>query len=100
MRESTMYVGLDVHKNPIDVALADSGREGEIRRCGRIGADPAALDKVVRKLMPRGAELRFVYEAGPCGYEIYRRLTKHGIACIVAAPSLILKKSGDHIKNG
>jgi hypothetical protein len=43
--------------------------------------------------------LRFVYEAGPCGYEIYRSLTKLGFDCIVVAPSLIPKKSGDRIKN-
>ena len=58
----------------------------------------SALDKAVRKLQSKGVELRFVYEAGPCGYEIYRHLTKQRFHCIVVAPSLIPKKSGDRIK--
>jgi transposase len=57
------------------------------------------LDKVVRKLVSQGRELHFVYEAGPCGYEIYRHLTRQGFNCIVVAPSLIPKKSGNRIKN-
>lgn len=99
MKQSIMYIGLDVHKNSIAVALAEEGRESEVRYFGTIGGDMAALDKVVRKLVSLGKSLRFVYEAGPCGYEIYRHLTRQGFDCAVVAPSLIPKKSGNRIKN-
>lgn len=99
MGKSITYVGLDVHKNSIAVAFAESGGNGEVRSYGTINSDLASLDKVVRKLVSRGSEPRFVYEAGPCGYEIYRHLRRRNFECIVAAPSLIPKKSGDRIKN-
>ena len=47
----------------------------------------------------QGAELRFVYEAGCCGYHFYRHLTRNGNECTVIAPSKILRKSGDRLKN-
>lgn len=98
MKNRITFVGLDVHKNSIDVALADSGRDGEVRSYGTIGGDLDSLHKVIRKLQSTGSTLRFVYEAGPCGYEIYRSLTNQGFDCIVVAPSLIPRKSGDRIK--
>ena len=78
MKKNTIFVGLDVHKDSIEVAFADDGRDGEIRSYGSIGGDLESLHKVVRKLQSKGATLRFVYEAGPCGYEIYRSLKKKG----------------------
>jgi transposase len=99
MEKFITYVGLDVHKNSIAIAFADEGRDGEIRSYGNIGGDLSSLDTVVRKLVSRGSEPRFVYEAGPCGYEIYRHLRRKNLECMVAAPSLIPKKSGDRIKN-
>jgi transposase len=94
-----IFVGLDVHKDSINVAIAEDGRDGEVRHYGRIGGDIPALDKVIRRLQSRGATLRVVYEAGPCGYEIYRHLSKLGIDCMVVAPGMIPKRSGDRIKN-
>jgi transposase len=98
MKKNTIFIGLDVHKDSIQIAYADDGRAGEVRSYGRIGGDLESLHKVVRKLQSKGATLRFVYEAGPCGYEIYRFLKKEGFDCIVAAPSLIPRKSGVQIK--
>lgn len=91
-------VGLDVHKDSIEIALAEHGGSQEVRRYGEIGGSLVALDKAVRKLQSKGTELRFVYEAGPCGYDIYRHLTKLGHSCAVVAPSMIPKKIGDRVK--
>ena len=66
---------------------------------GKINGTLDALDKVVRKLVSKGGPVHFVYEAGPCGYEIYRHLTAKGYDCAVVAPSRIPRKSGDRIKN-
>jgi len=92
------FVGLDVHKDSIVIAVAESGGSREVRRYGKVGGDLGSLDKAVRRLVSAGSELCFAYEAGPCGYEIYRHLTKLGYECIVVAPSMIPKKSGDRIK--
>jgi transposase len=98
MKNSIIFVGLDVHKDSSDIALADDGRNGEVRFYGTIGGDMDSLDKAIRKFRRSGAELRFVYEAGPCGYEIYRHLTAQGFHCDVIAPSMTPKRSGDRIK--
>ena len=93
-----LYVGMDVHKDSIDIALADADPTVEARVFGRIGGDMASLDKAIRKLKSTGCEPCFAYEAGPGGYHVYRHLQSHGLACIVVAPSLIPKRAGDKIK--
>jgi len=98
MEKFITYVGLDVHKKTISVAYADQG-DSEVKTYGVIDSKLSSLDKVVRKLVSRGGEPCFVYEAGPCGYVIYHHLTKQNMKCMVAAPSLIPTKSGDRIKN-
>lgn len=98
MNKSITMVGLDAHKDSIEIVTADTIGKQEVRHYGKIGGDMVSLDKAIRKLQSTGAELRFVYEAGPCGYEIYRHLTKKGFPCAVVAPSMIPKKSGSRIK--
>jgi hypothetical protein len=99
MKEHSTFIGMDVHKNSIDIAIADQGRKGRVRHYGKIDGTLSALDKVVRKLVSTGSHLHFVYEAGPCGYQIYRHLTSQGLECDVVAPSRIPKPSGSQIKN-
>ena len=89
MGDRLTYVGLDVHKEGIVVAVAEGGLRGEVRDYGRIANTPAALDRVMRKLGGDGVRLRFCYEAGPCGYGIQRQLSTAGHECVVVAPSLI-----------
>lgn len=99
MGKSVKYVGMDVHKDSITIAIADQGRDGSVRVYGKIANDLQQIDKVMRKLMSQKAQLRCVYESGPCGYSIYRYLKNKGIDCVVIAPSLIPKKSGQRVKN-
>ena len=90
------FIGLDVHKKTIVIAIA--AQNDEVRLYGTIENSIEAINKVIRKLISDGSELRFVYEAGPCGYQLYRHLTGNGFDCTVVAPSLIPRKSGDRIK--
>ncbi len=57
----------------------------------------SSIDRLCKKLSGRGS-LRFVYEAGPCGFWLQRYLAGKGYDCVVAASSLIPKKPGDRIK--
>ncbi|EPR31090.1 IS110 family transposase, partial [Desulfococcus multivorans] len=93
------FIGMDVHKNSITIAIAEEGSRDPVRVYGAINNDFEALDKFCRKMVSTASELHFVYEAGPCGYGIHRHLTGKGFSCMVAAPSMIPKKSGDRIKN-
>jgi transposase len=93
-----MFVGLDVHKDSIDVSLAEEGRAGEVRHFGVIPGDLEALAKVVRAVRAPDRRLRFVYEAGPCGFGIHRYLTTQGEDCVVVNPSSMPKRSSDRVK--
>ena len=98
MDERIIYIGLDVHKKTIAVALADESGRGEVYTHGQISNTPAALTRLSSKLSRNGSVLRFCYEAGPCGYGIQRQLAAAGHDCVVVAPSLIPRKPGDRIK--
>src|SRR3984893_2215594 len=98
MADRITYVGLDVHKEGIVVAVASGGLRGEVREYGRIANTSTALDRLLRKLGGDGVRLRFCYEAGPCGYGIQRQVSATGHECVVVAPSLIPRRAGDRIK--
>jgi transposase len=89
MQESskTLYVGLDVHKESIAVAYAPEDRGAEVVSLGAIGTRQCDIDKLIRTLQSKSATLVFVYEAGPCGYWLYRYLTRKSLSCHVVAPS-------------
>jgi transposase len=92
------YIGLDVHKDGIVVAVAQGGPRGEVRDYGRITKTAAALRRLAYKFGQEEVALRFCYEAGPCGYGIQRQLSASGHDCVVVAPSLIPKRAGDRVK--
>jgi len=97
-QSSTLYVGLDVHKESIAVAYVAQEYGAEVVSLGTIGTRQCDIDKLIRQLQSKSKQLVFVYEAGPCGYWLYRYLTKKGYTCWVVAPSLIPKKTGDRVK--
>ncbi len=97
MTKFSKVVGLDTHKDTIAVAIADTAG-GKPRYYGEIANTPEAVVKLVKQLSPTGEVLSFCYEAGPCGYGLYRQLTQRGHDCTVVAPSLIPRKAGDRVK--
>ena len=90
MNKNLLFIGLDVHKESIEIAVAE-GTSQEVRRYGKIGGTHDAMRKTLRKLVSSGKSLHFCYEAGPYGYELYRYLIAEGHDCWVIAPSLIPK---------
>lgn len=93
----TTFVGLDVHKDTIAVAVAKEGN-GEPMSLGNIPNRPDSLLKLLKRLVASSNRLSFCYEAGPCGYELYRFLTDRKFPCIVVAPSLVPVRVGDRVK--
>ena len=96
--QDSVFIGLDVHKATISVAIAQGGRGGEVRHWGTIPHRPDYVRRLVERLGADGCQLHFCYEAGPCGYGLYRQLVAMGHDCIVVAPSLIPVKAGDRVK--
>ena len=74
MKQFSKYVGLDVHKETIAVAVAEA-HGGEVRYVGEIPNTEEAIRKLVKQLRKDEAQLSFCYEAGPCGYGMHRQLT-------------------------
>ncbi len=102
MKKFITHVGMDTDSRGFDIAIAEGFGSGntEVRSWGRIAATLEALDKLIKQLRAKGhTRLRFVYEAGPCGYVIYRHLKgREGIECLVVAPSKIPRQPGERVK--
>jgi transposase len=100
MEQATRFVGMDVHKDTIVVAVTATGEVGKATAYGTFPNTGAALEKLVKRLRQAGSgPIKFCYEAGPCGYGVHRTLTKMGEDCMVVAPSMIPRKSGERQKN-
>lgn len=98
MEKHTTYVALDTHKATIAVALAAPGRRGEVRYLGEVANRPDAVKKLFDRLSKKHRRLSVCYEAGPCGYGLYRQVKALGDDCAVIAPSLVPARPGEHVK--
>ena len=92
------FVGIDTAKARNAVAVAEGGRDGEIRYLGEFDNTPDGVLKLIRKLADRYETLHVCYEAGPTGYGLYRQVLALGHACTVVAPSLIPRRPGERVK--
>ncbi len=96
MNKSLRFVGLDVHKDSITIAVAEEGREPAYVY-GEVLNDWEILKRALRRLGAKSS-LRCCYEAGPCGYGLYRKMKQAKIECVVVAPSLVPVQSGNRVK--
>ena len=97
-RCTEIFVGIDVAKARNAVAIADGGRDGEVRYLGEVDASAESMRRLVKRIAAKHAGVHFCYEAGPTGYGLYRLITALGHPCTVVAPSLIPRKPGDRVK--
>jgi len=99
-KHNIVFIGMDTHKSFIEVTYIEDVRGVKPIHLGKIPSTKQAVKKLVRQFESKypHATLHFVYEAGPCGYWIYRLITSLGHCCYDIAPSLIPKKPGDKIK--
>jgi transposase len=92
------YIGLDVHKATIAIAIAEAGRNSEVRFFGEIANSPDAVAATLKKLASRHVTLHFVYEAGPCGYGLHRQIVESGHVCEVVSPAHTPRRTADRVK--
>jgi len=92
------FIGIDAAKLRNAVAIADAGRDGEVRFLGEVDASPEGMRRLAARLAAKYDRLHFCYEAGPTGYGLHRLLTGLGHACTVVAPSLVPRRPGDRVK--
>lgn len=97
MTQISAYIGLDVHKNSISIAAAESGSREKASFHGRI---PNDLTRLLKRLAPFGpaGRVKIAYEAGPTGYGLARRLRSEGYDCVVIAPAKTPRASSDRVK--
>ncbi len=92
------FIGIDSAKTRNAIALAEGGRNGEVRFFGEVDASADSMRRIVRRIAGKYERVQFCYEAGPTGYGLHRLITELGYKCTVVAPSLIPRKPGDRVK--
>ncbi len=98
-QDYSLYVGLDVHKDSIAIAIAKPGWEAPHYH-GEIKHQPKKVEKLISRLCEEvsGGLILFCYEAGPCGYGLFRQILKLGHGCQVVAPSRVPRAAGERVK--
>ena len=99
-KDNIVFIGLDTHKEFTVVGYVLDAREETPQHWGKIASTKQGFTRLARQFQSKypNATLHFTYEAGPCGYWVYRLLTSLGHCCYVIAPSLMSKKPGDKVK--
>ena len=97
-KSGVAFIGIDTAKLKNAVAVAEAGRDGEVRYLGEFENTPDAVAQRMRKLASRYERLHVCYEAGPTGYGLYRQIQALGHECMVVAPSLIPRRTGERVK--
>ena len=97
-KHSEVFVAFDVAKKKHAVAIAEGGRQGEVRFLGDVENSPLPIEKTIKRLATRYGQLHVCFEAGPTGYGLYRQVKALGHDCMVVAPALIPKRAGERIK--
>ena len=97
-QSSTLFLGMDVHKDAMAVASVAQEPHAEVLSLGAIGTRQCDIDQLIRQMPSKSTQLVFVYDAGPCGYWLYRSRTPTGHVCWVVAPSLLPTKPGERVK--
>jgi transposase len=97
MKDSTFWVGLDWHADSVSASVFGSTGNEPLERF-EVVPDARGRARLIQRLKKLGRGVHCIYEAGPCGFEPQRMLARAGIACAVAAPSLIPRRPGDRVK--
>jgi transposase len=97
MDQDIIVVALDMHKGSVEVAILPPTAARPTERATIVN-QPHSLERLYRRVTRDGQKVVFVYEAGPCGYEAHRQITKLGGRCAVIAPSLTPVRPGDRVK--
>ncbi|WP_341501454.1 IS110 family transposase [Gallaecimonas sp. GXIMD4217] len=97
-KANTLFIGLDVHKETTDVAWVSDQLGEAVQYHGTILTNIRSFDKLIKNQLAKATKLCVIYEAGPCGFWLYRYLQRRGVECWVIAPALIPKAPGDKVK--